>query len=93
MEKNVEEPLPVTEICRQIRLSGKMLELLCKRHLGVTPGSYYRRLRLQTARKLVIDSRLSMQEIGIRCGFNSQSNFSRAFQNFFGYPPRTLRRQ
>jgi transcriptional regulator GlxA family with amidase domain len=93
MEKNLEDTLPITGICAQVGLSAKMLELLCKRHLGETPGSYYRRLRLQTARKLVIDSHLSMHDIGIRCGFNSQSNFSRSFQKFYGYPPQTLRRQ
>ena len=92
MESNIEDILSIADICQQLKLSAKSLEVLYRRHLGETPGSYYRRLRLQSARKLVLDSHLSLQEIGVRCGFTSQSAFSRSFHSFFGYPPQSLRR-
>ncbi len=93
MESAVEEPLSTAAIAAASNVSSKTLEKLCREHLGETPGSYYRRLRLQAARKLVIDTRLSIQDIGIRCGFNSQSTFSRSFSKEYGYSPLTLRKQ
>lgn len=93
MEAAIEEPLSTAAIAAESKVSSKTLEKMCREHLGETPGSYYRRLRLQAARKLVIDTRLPVQEIGIRCGFNSQSTFSRCFSKAYGYSPLTLRKQ
>ncbi len=92
MEQNIEEPLTILQIARDIPLSIKQLELICKRHLGVTPGAYYLRLRLQTARRMALDSKLSILEIAVRSGFNSQSALSRAFTKRYGQSPLKLRR-
>ncbi|MEM8498941.1 MAG: GlxA family transcriptional regulator [Pseudomonadota bacterium] len=93
MEGAIEEPLSTAAIAAACKVSSKTLEKMCREHLGETPGAYYRRLRLQAARKLVIDTRLPIQEIGIRCGFNSQSTFSRCFSKEYGYSPLTFRKR
>ena len=92
MERHLEEPLTIARIAQRLRLSQRTLEMLCRRHLGEGPGSYYRGLRLQTGHKLVADTALSMQEIALRCGFGSQSAFSRGFRQRFGLSPLQLRR-
>lgn len=91
MEAHIDDPLPVSAIARRLRLSIRMLEILCRRHLGEAPGGFYLQLRLQAARKLVLDTRLSMQEIAIRTGFASQSALSRAFRRRYGQSPLKLR--
>ncbi|MGH1540100.1 MAG: GlxA family transcriptional regulator [Arenicella sp.] len=91
MENNLEEPFSTMEIAQHIGISVRMLEILSKKHLGVTPGSYYLRLRLQTARRMVLDSNLSILEIAVRSGFKSQSALSRAFMNQYGKSPLKLR--
>lgn len=93
METNLEETLSTKEIAQQVKLSIRMLELLCKKHLGITPGSYYLRLRLQVARKMVLDSSLPILEIALRCGFSSQSALSRAFVKRYDISPLKLRNQ
>jgi transcriptional regulator GlxA family with amidase domain len=92
MERTVDSPIPVSAIARRIRLSVRGFEMLARQHLGATPGAYYLQLRLLQARKLVIDTRLTLQEISVRCGFTSQSAFSRSFSRQFGASPTTLRR-
>lgn len=92
MEANLEETLSTGEIAQQVNLSVRMLELLCKKHLGITPGSYYLRLRLQAARKMVLDSNLSILDIALRCGFMSQSALSRAFMKRYATSPLKLRK-
>lgn len=91
MEKNLDSPLPVSAIAKRAGLSTRMLEILFKRHIGLAPGSYHLRLRLMAARKMLLDTPLSVQEIATRSGFASQSAFSRAFRKAFGLNPKALR--
>ena len=91
MQGSIEEPMQVVEIAKQIGISVRMLELLCGKHLSVSPGAYYLRLRLQAARRLVLDSNNSILEISVRSGFNSQAALSRAFSKRYGMSPLNLR--
>ncbi len=87
MESHIDEPINVREIARRLQISIRMLEILFKSALQYSPGNYYRHLRLQAARRLIIETGLPFQEIAIRTGFGSQSAFSRAFRNHFGECP------
>jgi len=93
MEDTIDSPITTATIARRISISLKTLENLFRRTLLTTPGAYYLKLRLQVARKLVVDTRLGIQEISIRTGFSSQSAFSRAFRNAFGLNPLALRQR
>jgi len=93
MEANIEDPWPIKGIAEGAKLSVRMLEKLIHKYLGTSPAVYYLRLRLQAARRLVLDTNLSIQDISIRCGFNSQAAFSRAFKRRYNYSARHLRRQ
>ena len=91
MESHIEDPISTATIAGDIGVSLKTLELLTKKHLGFTPAKYYLRLRLQTARRLVLDSNLAILEISVRCGFKSLSAFSRAFRYRYSHSPLQLR--
>ena len=93
MEQHIDEPIGIADIASRIRLSVRMLEYLFRQTLNMSPAAYYRRLRLQTARRLVVDTRLQLQEIAIRTGFNSLSSFSRRFKNYYRQTPGDCRRQ
>ncbi|MFQ5622641.1 MAG: GlxA family transcriptional regulator [Paracoccaceae bacterium] len=91
MEETLEDPPPVRDIARRIGLSVRALESLFSSTLGVSPGAYFRRLRLETARRLVSDSGLPMRDIAVRCGFASQAAFSRSFRSHHGIAPSVMR--
>ncbi len=93
MEQHIDETIMVVEIAAQVKVSVRMLEYLFAQTLGVPPGAYYRRMRLQTARRLVVDTRLQLQEIAIRTGFNSLPAFSRLFKQYYQQSPGECRRQ
>jgi len=93
MEKHIDEPVAIVQIAQRINLSVRMLEYLFRQTLDMSPAAYYRRLRLQTARRMVVDTRLQLQEIAIRTGFNSLSSFSRRFKNHYQQTPGDCRRQ
>ncbi len=93
MERHIDEPIAMRSIAREVDISIRMLEYLFRQTLNMSPAAYYRRLRLQTARRLVVDTRLRLQEIAIRTGFNSLSSFSRLFKNYYQQSPGDCRRQ
>jgi len=87
MESHIDEPLSVARIAQALNMSVRSLENLFRAVMKVSPGQYYRALRLSTARRMVIDTKLSAQEIAVRTGFNSLSAFSRSFKSSFGVSP------
>ncbi|MFC2968834.1 GlxA family transcriptional regulator [Acidimangrovimonas pyrenivorans] len=92
MEARLDEPEPAGAVARAIGLSPRRLEMLFAEALGMSPAAYGLNLRLQAARRLVTDTRHSLQEVALRTGFSSQSAFSRAFRRRFGQSPSALRR-
>ena len=93
MEQHIDDPLSISQVAAQVELSIRMLEYLFRQTLNLTPAAYYRRLRLQTARRMVIDTRLRMQEIAIRTGFNSLPSFSRLFKQYYRQSPGECRKE
>jgi len=83
MEQHLEDTLSLEMIAQQLELSIRMIGYLFEQNLQLSPGKFYLRLRLQAARRLVLDTHLPMQEIALRTGFNSLSAFSRQFKGYY----------
>ena len=90
MQANIEEPLPIHEICDLIHVSNRSLERKFRSFLNTTPATYYRELRLSRANNLLLNTTMSVQEIGMACGL--PSGFSGLYKNAFGITPLALRK-
>ena len=93
MEQHLEDTLPLQMIAEQLDISLRMLGYLFEQNLHISPGKFYLRLRLQAARRLVLDTRLPIQEIAVRTGFNSLSAFSRQFKGYYKVHASGLRKK
>lgn len=93
MEAHIDQPLTIAVIARRSGISTRMLEKIFSQAIQETPGSYYLRLRLYAARRLVLDTILPMTEIATRTGFSSTAGFSRAFSKLFDLAPVHMRRR
>lgn len=93
MEAALEDPPPIAAIARDLGLSQRRLEMLFAAHLGISPGRFFRDLRLDEARRMIADTRLPLQDIALRTGFSGQAAFARAFRARFGATASTLRRR
>lgn len=91
MEAHLDMPLPVSAIARRTGVTARTLETVFRRAMRETPGAYYLRLRLNAARRLVLDTAEPMADIAARTGFSSASAFSRAFTAGFGQAPSLYR--
>jgi transcriptional regulator GlxA family with amidase domain len=92
MEAHIDQPLTTAAIAHRAGVTPRTLETIFRRSVGETPGAYYLRLRLHSARRLVLDTRLGLADVAERCGFSSASVLSRAFSRSFGEAPARMRR-
>jgi transcriptional regulator GlxA family with amidase domain len=91
MEARLDEPVTIAAIARRLSMSVRGIEKLFAKEIGETPGAYYLSLRLNSARRLLLDTRLPLSDIATRTGFSSLAAFSRAFKRGFGRSPRMFR--
>lgn len=87
MESNVESPLDLAEIARQIGCSRRQIERIFDRFVGSCPANFYRNMRLERGRRLLAETRMSCLEVALACGFTSQGTFCRSYQRRFGITP------
>lgn len=59
--------------------------------IGLTPGQYLKRYRLQQAARLLSSTPLPVSQIAQQCGFQEMSYFSKAFRQLYSCPPRDFR--
>ena len=92
MRAHIEEPLPIAQLAQQLGRSQKHLEQQMLARLGAAPQVIYRRIRLERARQLSLDTTISVAEISVRCGYQDASAMTRAFRSEYGTTPQALRR-
>lgn len=88
MERHLEEPLTIPELCGKAGISQRQINRLFARYVGKTPQLYYRDIRLDRARGLVTQTELPLSEIAVASGFAAQAHFSKAYHDRFGIQPR-----
>jgi len=91
MRQNIEHPLPLTTIAKATAMTPRSLARLFAREFGTSPGRFYETMRLDAARVLARETRLSASEIAARTGYTSSSCLSRAFHRHFGQTLRASR--
>lgn len=87
MAQSIADPLETIAIAKSVNVTPRQLQRLYQKHVGMTPRTYYHRLRLDAARDLVLGTRLSITEVGIATGFVCSSHFSTCYKLQFGVPP------
>ena len=92
MADHLDEPLSAVQLAKSAGLSVRQVERLFLRHLNVTPGRYYMRLRLERARELLRQTNMPILDVAIATGFTSHSYFAQSYRLQFGRPPSEERR-
>lgn len=61
------------------------------REFGSTPAKFVTIMRVETAKRLLIDSERSLEKIAAECGFGSVDSMQRAFRQETGQTPGAFR--
>ena len=87
------DPCSVDDVLQHIHVGRRWLERQFTQRLGHSPHEEIIRIRMETARKLLHQSEISVAEAAFRCGFSDTANFSRSFQQAVGVTPAAFRRK
>jgi signal transduction histidine kinase/AraC-like DNA-binding protein/streptogramin lyase len=75
------------EFCKEIGMSRSQLHRKLKALTSQPASEFIRTLRLKRAASLLKESKLSIEEISYRVGFNSPAYFTKCFRTLFGKTP------
>lgn len=88
MEKrSAEMELNVATICRDLLISQSKFNYKLKELTGETPGSFFRRYKLNKAAEWLKEGKYPISEVAVMTGFSTAAHFSVAFKKQFGVSP------
>lgn len=90
--ENIEEPLQIADVAKAVAISSRQLDRSFQRATGQSPSKYYRTMRLQQARKMVLYTNDSMSEIAHAVGYSAPAPMVRHYRELFGQSPQEERR-
>lgn len=93
IDSRLAEPPGNAELASAMNLSESHFYHLCRRQFSVTPQQYLMHRRLQRARTLLLESRMTLAAVAIEVGFADASSFSRAYKSCFNETPGRVRRR
>lgn len=80
-------PLKIEDLASRVSMSVSSLHHHFKAITAMSPMQYQKQLRLQEARRLMLEDMLDAGSAGHQVGYESQSQFSREYARQFGEPP------
>ncbi|MBY6120402.1 GlxA family transcriptional regulator [Mameliella alba] len=91
MQLNIASPLSIEDIARANGTKVRGLERAFHRELGMTPSSFYRKMRLERARWYLGHTDWTITMIAFETGFADTSHLTRSFKREFGILPSDCR--
>ena len=83
----------IGSIAESVGLSKYYFSRLFGQRMGRSYNTYTALMRVNAARRMMVQTRLSMEQIVERCGFGSQRSFNRQFIRLTGMTPRQYRKE
>ena len=85
------EPITLENIGEYAGMSKRGMEKAFLKHLGNSPATELRRIRLDHAKRLLTETDEKISSIAWNCGYSNSSNLSFAFNRETGMSPRAYR--
>lgn len=87
MTENVSETLSQQQLAERLNVSPRQLQRDFQHYLDCAPLTYYSKIRLDIARRLVCRTTMPMVEIAVACGFANASHFAKRYRALHGASP------
>jgi len=87
MRENFDQPLRMEEIAHELGMSVSGFHHHFKSVTAISPLQFQKQVRLQEARRLMLDEDLDAANAGFRVGYEDPAYFSRDYKKLFGAPP------
>lgn len=91
LKNNAASEISLPAVAAQFDLSYRTFNRRFKQATGQTAVAYIQQVRIEMCKELLASSNLSIQDIALASGFNSQGQLSRVFRLLMGKSPSTYR--
>ena len=89
---NLSENITLSELAGIANMSLYYFAVLFKQSTDLSPHRYILNQRVERAKEMLRDPRLSVLDVSVKVGFEHQNNFARAFRRVNGLSPTQFRR-
>lgn len=93
LQEHLTEHVEAERLAHVSHTSYSHLSALFRERFGCGPMRHHQNLRMELARKLLLNSYLSVDEVAQKIGYEDTNYFVRVFRKTFGQPPGQWRRQ
>jgi len=91
LHERLDQVTLVKDMAKHCNMSERRLHNYCQESFGLGPAQLLAEIRLEHARVLLRDVKISMTEIASICGYSQTSGLSHAFRRRFGISPSRYR--
>ena len=93
IDSNLGEELTLSALAQKCFYNPSYFSRIFKEHFGTSLTEYVNRRRVELAKKLLSEQKLSVEEIAYRVGYPSKSSFYRSFSRMTGTTPAEYKKQ
>ena len=94
IERNYQNPnLSIVDIAMQCNVNANYLCSMFKSVTGETINYYVNKLRIENAKKLMLETNMTIMKISQQCGFNDAKYFCKAFAKYTDLTPTNFRKK
>lgn len=93
ISEHLAEPLSVTRLCRELRMSQSSLYLLARESFGKSITEYIRDVRMEHARELLRDPAETVASAAEKVGYGDANYFAKVFRRCTGCTPREWKKR
>ncbi|HEX3821952.1 MAG TPA: DJ-1/PfpI family protein [Candidatus Sulfotelmatobacter sp.] len=84
MLEHIHEEITVESLAERMSMSARHFTRVCLREMGMNPGQFVDRMRVEAAQQMVDSSACGLKEIAGACGFKSADAMRRSFVRILG---------
>jgi AraC family transcriptional regulator len=89
---NLSGTISLVQLSAAADLSPRQFLRAFRESIGDTPLRYVQAVRIEEAKRLLVDSRRSITDIALDCGFSHAQHFTTSFHKYVGITPSAYRR-
>ena len=90
-ETSIGKPVSLGEVASSVGLTRMHFAAQFRAATGLRPHEYLLRRRIERAQEMLAETGMSLVDIALSVGFQTQSHFTSVFKRYAGQPPRAWR--
>lgn len=93
IRNNLDQTLTRGKLARVAGISSSHFGRVFRKAVGISPHQCVQAIRVNVAKRMLLESTLSITSIALETGFSSSNHFSAAFKTFTGKTPSEFRKE